>query len=109
MSVRHSGCTAGDAGGSSEEADEPSEQHRGKDWQVGFVPAIIAEVLFYTSETKSLIVLLCSSHRRVLMRNLFVGYFQTQKNKRSDVLKLMGGVLGLNREEIEKVSDTLVQ
>lgn len=40
------------------------------------------------------------------MRNLFVGYFQTPKNKRCDVLRLMGGVLGLNREDIEKVSDT---
>lgn len=39
------------------------------------------------------------------MRNLFVGYFQTPKNKRCDVLRLMGGVLGLNREDIEKVSD----
>lgn len=38
------------------------------------------------------------------MRNLFVGYFHTPRNKRGDVLKLMGGVLGLNREDIEKVS-----
>lgn len=41
---------------------------------------------------------------RVLMRNLFLGYFHTPKNKRGDVLKLMGGVLGLDREDIEKVS-----
>lgn len=41
---------------------------------------------------------------RVLMRNLFLGYFHTPKNKRGDVLKLMGGVLGLNREDIDKVS-----
>lgn len=40
------------------------------------------------------------------MRNLFVGYFQSPKTKRSDVLRLMGGVLGLTREDIEKVSDT---
>lgn len=38
------------------------------------------------------------------MRNLFVGYFHTPRNKRGDVLKLMGGVLGLNREDIQKVS-----
>lgn len=38
------------------------------------------------------------------MRNLFLGYFHTPKNKRGDVLKLMGGVLGLNREDIDKVS-----
>lgn len=40
---------------------------------------------------------------KVLMRNLFVGYFQSPKTKRSDVLRLMGGVLGLNREDIEKM------
>lgn len=37
------------------------------------------------------------------MRNLFVGYFHTPKNKRADVLKLMGGILGLNRDDIDKV------
>lgn len=42
------------------------------------------------------------------MRNLFVGYFHTPRNKRGDVLKLMGGVLGLNREDIEKVSFILM-
>lgn len=41
---------------------------------------------------------------RVLMRNLFLGYFHTPKNKRADVMKLMGSVLGLNREDIDKVS-----
>lgn len=41
------------------------------------------------------------------MRNLFLGYFHTPKNKRGDVLKLMGGVLGLNREDIDKVSSLL--
>uniref|UniRef100_H2T2S0 Thyroid hormone receptor interactor 11 n=1 Tax=Takifugu rubripes TaxID=31033 RepID=H2T2S0_TAKRU len=40
---------------------------------------------------------------KVLMRNLFLGYFHTPKNKRGDVLKLMGGVLGLNREDIDKM------
>lgn len=39
------------------------------------------------------------------MRNLFLGYFHTPKTKRADVLRLMGGVLGLNREDIEKVRD----
>lgn len=38
------------------------------------------------------------------MRNLFLGYFHTPKNKRGDVLRLMGGVLGLNREDIDQVS-----
>lgn len=35
--VFYSGCQAGDAGGGSEEADDPSEQHGGKDRQVGSV------------------------------------------------------------------------
>lgn len=35
--VFYSGCQAGDAGGGSEEADEPFEQHGGKDRQVGSV------------------------------------------------------------------------
>lgn len=40
---------------------------------------------------------------KVLMRNLFLGYFHTPKIKRADVLKLMGSVLGLNREDVEKM------
>lgn len=47
----------------------------------------------------------CCSFCRVLMRNLFLGYFHTPKTKRADVLKLMGSVLGLNREDVEKVRD----
>lgn len=49
----------------------------------------------------------CRSVSRVLMRNLFLGYFHTPKTKRADVLRLMGGVLGLNREDIDKVRDSL--
>ncbi|KAM9354480.1 thyroid receptor-interacting protein 11 isoform 1-T1 [Pholidichthys leucotaenia] len=40
---------------------------------------------------------------KVLMRNLFLGYFHTPKTKRADVLRLMGSVLGLSREEIDKM------
>lgn len=40
---------------------------------------------------------------KVLMRNLFLGYFHTPKAKRVDVLRLMGSVLGLSREEVEKM------
>ncbi|XP_071752193.2 thyroid receptor-interacting protein 11 isoform X2 [Centroberyx gerrardi] len=40
---------------------------------------------------------------KVLMRNLFVGYFHTPKNKRFEVLRLMGSVLGLGREDVEKM------
>ncbi|XP_068194786.1 thyroid receptor-interacting protein 11 [Antennarius striatus] len=40
---------------------------------------------------------------KVLMRNLFLGYFHTPKTKRSDVLRLMGGILGLTREEVDKM------
>uniref|UniRef100_A0A671X657 Thyroid hormone receptor interactor 11 n=1 Tax=Sparus aurata TaxID=8175 RepID=A0A671X657_SPAAU len=37
---------------------------------------------------------------KVLMRNLFLGYFHTPKTKRADVLRLMGSVLGLTREDM---------
>uniref|UniRef100_A0AAQ4QT76 Thyroid hormone receptor interactor 11 n=1 Tax=Gasterosteus aculeatus aculeatus TaxID=481459 RepID=A0AAQ4QT76_GASAC len=37
---------------------------------------------------------------KVLMRNLFLGYFHTPKTKRADVLRLMGSVLGLSREDM---------
>ncbi|XP_068607857.1 thyroid receptor-interacting protein 11 [Brachionichthys hirsutus] len=40
---------------------------------------------------------------KVLMRNLFLGYFHTPKTKRADVLRLMGGILGLSREEVDKM------
>uniref|UniRef100_A0A3Q3WBH9 GRIP domain-containing protein n=1 Tax=Mola mola TaxID=94237 RepID=A0A3Q3WBH9_MOLML len=40
---------------------------------------------------------------KVLMRNLFLGYFHTPKTKRADVLRLMGSVLGLNREDVDKM------
>ncbi|XP_076604782.1 thyroid receptor-interacting protein 11 [Chaetodon auriga] len=40
---------------------------------------------------------------KVLMRNLFLGYFHTPKTKRADVLRLMGSVLGLSREDIDKM------
>uniref|UniRef100_A0A8D3DB34 Thyroid hormone receptor interactor 11 n=1 Tax=Scophthalmus maximus TaxID=52904 RepID=A0A8D3DB34_SCOMX len=37
---------------------------------------------------------------KVLMRNLFLGYFHSPKTKRADVLRLMGNVLGLSREDM---------
>ncbi|KAK5886851.1 hypothetical protein CesoFtcFv8_017845 [Champsocephalus esox] len=40
---------------------------------------------------------------KVLMRNLFLGYFHTHKDKRADVLRLMGSVLGLSREDVDKM------
>ncbi|XP_073339444.1 thyroid receptor-interacting protein 11 [Pagrus major] len=40
---------------------------------------------------------------KVLMRNLFLGYFHTPKTKRADVLRLMGSVLGLTREDVDKM------
>lgn len=43
------------------------------------------------------------------MRNLFLGYFHTPKTKRADVLRLMGSVLGLTREDVDKVRDSLTQ
>lgn len=40
---------------------------------------------------------------KVLMRNLFLGYFHTPKTKRADVMRLMGNVLGLSREDVDKM------
>ncbi|KAM8920844.1 thyroid receptor-interacting protein 11 [Pelodytes ibericus] len=40
---------------------------------------------------------------KVLMRNLFVGHFHTPKNKRPEVLRLMGSILGINKAEMEEL------
>ncbi|XP_076841933.1 thyroid receptor-interacting protein 11 isoform X2 [Brachyhypopomus gauderio] len=55
---------------------------------------------------KKLTSLLNSTESKVdrdLMRNLFLGYFHTPKNKRADVLRLMANVLGLARDEVDKL------
>uniref|UniRef100_A0A8C1K8S6 Thyroid hormone receptor interactor 11 n=1 Tax=Cyprinus carpio TaxID=7962 RepID=A0A8C1K8S6_CYPCA len=40
---------------------------------------------------------------KVLMKNLYLGYFHTPRNKRSEVLRLMGNVLGLDRDEVSEL------
>ncbi|NXQ70026.1 TRIPB protein, partial [Quiscalus mexicanus] len=40
---------------------------------------------------------------KLLMRNLFIGHFHTPKNKRLEVLRLMGSILGLKREELDQL------
>ncbi|XP_066463639.1 thyroid receptor-interacting protein 11 isoform X2 [Eleutherodactylus coqui] len=40
---------------------------------------------------------------KLLMRNLFVGHFHTPKNKRHEVLRLMGSILGLNKVEMDEL------
>uniref|UniRef100_A0A8C5XBY2 Thyroid hormone receptor interactor 11 n=1 Tax=Microcebus murinus TaxID=30608 RepID=A0A8C5XBY2_MICMU len=40
---------------------------------------------------------------KVLMRNLFIGHFHTPKNQRHEVLRLMGSILGVKREEMEQL------
>lgn len=40
---------------------------------------------------------------KVLMRNLFIGHFHTPKNQRHEVLRLMGSILGVKREELEQL------
>ncbi|XP_009893369.1 PREDICTED: thyroid receptor-interacting protein 11 [Charadrius vociferus] len=39
---------------------------------------------------------------KLLMRNLFVGHFHTPKNKRPEVLRLMGSILGVKKEELDQ-------
>ncbi|XP_061699976.1 thyroid receptor-interacting protein 11 [Syngnathoides biaculeatus] len=55
---------------------------------------------------KKLMNLLNSTEGKIdkaLMRNLLQGYFHTPRAKRMDVLRLMGSVLGLSREDVEKM------
>ncbi|XP_027022754.2 thyroid receptor-interacting protein 11 isoform X2 [Tachysurus fulvidraco] len=40
---------------------------------------------------------------KVLMKNLFLGYFHTPRNKRAEVLRLMGNVVGLERDDVDKM------
>lgn len=40
---------------------------------------------------------------KLLMRNLFVGHFHTPKNKRHEVLRLMGSILGLKKNEMDEL------
>ncbi|XP_076979491.1 thyroid receptor-interacting protein 11 isoform X2 [Tamandua tetradactyla] len=40
---------------------------------------------------------------KLLMRNLFIGHFHTPKNKRQEVLRLMGSILGIKKEEMEQL------
>ncbi|NXI46077.1 TRIPB protein, partial [Galbula dea] len=40
---------------------------------------------------------------KLLMRNLFIGHFHTPKNKRPEVLRLMGSILGVKKEELDQL------
>lgn len=40
---------------------------------------------------------------KILMRNLFIGHFHTPKNQRHEVLRLMGSILGIKREDMEQL------
>ncbi|CAH1263031.1 TRIP11 [Branchiostoma lanceolatum] len=44
-----------------------------------------------------------ASVEKLLVKNLFMGYFMAPPNKKTDVLKLIGNVLSFNMEEMEKV------
>lgn len=46
---------------------------------------------------------------KVLMRNLFLGYFHTPRNKRAEVLRLMGNVVGLERDDVDKMLEEEVR
>ncbi|XP_077587647.1 thyroid receptor-interacting protein 11 [Stigmatopora nigra] len=55
---------------------------------------------------KKLMNLLNSTEGKIdkaLMRNLLQGYFHTPRNKRPDVLRLMGNVLALDQDDMEKM------
>ncbi|XP_063998779.1 thyroid receptor-interacting protein 11 isoform X1 [Pogoniulus pusillus] len=40
---------------------------------------------------------------KLLMKNLFVGHFHTPKSKRPEVLRLMGSILGIKKEELDQL------
>ncbi|NXB35196.1 TRIPB protein, partial [Eulacestoma nigropectus] len=40
---------------------------------------------------------------KLLMRNLYIGHFHTPKNKRLEVLRLMGSILGLKKDELDQL------
>uniref|UniRef100_A0A8C4WV09 Thyroid hormone receptor interactor 11 n=1 Tax=Eptatretus burgeri TaxID=7764 RepID=A0A8C4WV09_EPTBU len=40
---------------------------------------------------------------KLLMRNLFMGYLSSPRNKRSEVLRLLGGVLGMAKVDLDKL------
>ncbi|KAI7805846.1 thyroid receptor-interacting protein 11, partial [Triplophysa rosa] len=40
---------------------------------------------------------------KVLMKNLYLGYLHTPRNKRHEVLRLMGSVLGLDKDEVNEL------
>ncbi|NXG52731.1 TRIPB protein, partial [Psilopogon haemacephalus] len=40
---------------------------------------------------------------KLLMKNLFIGHFHTPKNKRPEVLRLMGSILGIKKEELDQL------
>uniref|UniRef100_A0A4W3IS35 Thyroid hormone receptor interactor 11 n=1 Tax=Callorhinchus milii TaxID=7868 RepID=A0A4W3IS35_CALMI len=61
--------------------------------------------LFHYSQNKLMNLLNNSEGKidKVLMRNLFVGYFHTPKNKRNEALRLVCSVLGLQKEEYSQL------
>uniref|UniRef100_UPI00398EEDFA thyroid receptor-interacting protein 11 n=1 Tax=Pristiophorus japonicus TaxID=55135 RepID=UPI00398EEDFA len=70
---------------------------------------VVAQQDMLEDAQKKLLNLVSNSEGRidkVLMRNLFVGYFHTPKNKRNEAMRLLGSVLGLKREEISRLLDS---
>ncbi|XP_064623324.1 thyroid receptor-interacting protein 11-like isoform X2 [Lineus longissimus] len=54
---------------------------------------------------KEIELLTSSSQEKVdklIVKNLFLGYFSAPKNKQTEVIKLIGGVLNFNKEEMAK-------
>lgn len=50
-------------------------------------------------------VLICLLSQRSLVKNMLMGYFNTPENKRADVVRVIGGLLGFTHEELEKVRE----
>lgn len=56
LCVCDSGCETGDVGGGTEEADEPSQQHRGEDRQVGSLLSSLNLTFFFFSHVIEIVI-----------------------------------------------------
>ncbi|KAG7466136.1 hypothetical protein MATL_G00161590 [Megalops atlanticus] len=66
---------------------------------------VMKQELLEEAQNKLMNLLKCTEGKvdKVLMRNLFVGHFHAPRNQRQEVLRVMGGLLGLEREDVDKL------
>uniref|UniRef100_A0AAY4DPT1 GRIP domain-containing protein n=1 Tax=Denticeps clupeoides TaxID=299321 RepID=A0AAY4DPT1_9TELE len=96
-----------EANGALESASRLTDQLDLKDEQIDDLKKQVAvrQEMLEDSQNKLMNLLNSTEGKvdKVLMRNLYLGYFHTPKNKHADVLRLMGSVLGVPREEVDSM------